>query len=341
EKALTDQADEWIARVACFAFGISPQGFVKEVNRATAETAQQASQSEGLAPLMMWVKSMMDRMISAYFGSDLEFIWQSDEMVSPKDQAEIDSKYVAANILTADEVRSKRFGLSALPKPETLPEPIKDNPDVEQKEKFAKAKKPVSLIDRDRAIVTDAITAIQSELTSFFTTEAELLAQDVITAMEAETLGKATDNNGIVGKILNTLSFGRWQTLVDGFKSQLQVVALDGVKEAFFQVGVDPNSVEDALSLANQKAIDYADARAAELVGMKWQNGELIENPSPLYSITESTRDMLRSKVTQAMEEGWSNDTLANEIKADYAFSDERAESIARTETAIADVEGN
>lgn len=141
EKALTDQADEWIARVACFAFGISPQGFVKEVNRATAETAQQASQSEGLAPLMMWVKSMMDRMISAYFGSDLEFIWQSDEMVSPKDQAEIDSKYVAANILTADEVRSKRFGLSALPKPETLPEPIKDNPDVEQKEKFAKAKK--------------------------------------------------------------------------------------------------------------------------------------------------------------------------------------------------------
>ena len=29
------------------------------------------------------------------------------------------------------------------------------------------------------------------------------------------------------------------------------------------------------------------------------------------------------------------------EIKADYAFSDERAESIARTETAIADVEGN
>lgn len=344
EKALTDQADEWIARVACFAFGISPQGFVKEVNRATAETAQQASQSEGLAPLMMWVKSMMDRMISAYFGSDLEFIWQSDEMVSPKDQAEIDSKYVAANILTADEVRSKRFGLSALPKPEMPPEPNKQDTnivDAEQKEKFAKSKKSVSLIDRDRAVVTDAITSIQTELISFFATEAELLAQDVITAMEAETLGKATDNNGIVGKILNTLSFGRWQTLVDGFKSRLQVVALDGVSEAFFQIEVDPTNIEDALALANQKAIDYANERAAELVGMKWQNGELIENPSPLYSITESTRDMLRSKVTQAMEDGWSNDTLAEEIKADYAFSDERAESIARTETAIADVEGN
>ncbi|WP_026470030.1 phage portal protein [Alkanindiges illinoisensis] len=346
EKALTDQADEWIARVACFAFGISPHGFVKEVNRATAETAQQASQSEGLAPLMMWVKSMMDRIISAYFGSDLEFIWQSDEMVAPKDQAEIDSKYVTAKILTADEVRAKRFGLGALPK-EMSPDPPADpeQPDPPEanpaKEKVAKAKKPVSLINRDRAIVTETVTAIQAELVSFFAVESELLASDVIAALEAEALGKATDNNGIIGKILNTLSFGRWQTLVDGFKARLQVVALDGVNEAFFQVGIDPENMEDALSLANQKAIDYANERAAELVGMRWQNGELVENPSPLYSITESTRDMLRSKVTQAMEEGWSNDTLANEIKADYAFSAERADSIARTETAIADVEGN
>lgn len=344
EKALTDQADEWIARVACFAFGISPQGFVKEINRATAETAQQASQSEGLAPLMMWVKSMMDRIISAYFGEDLEFIWQSDEMISPKDQAEIDSKYVAANILTADEVRSKRFGLGALPKPETPP--ITDNTALiesknDQKEKMAKVKKLLSPINRDRAIVTNATTEIQTLLINFFVVEADLLAQDVITAMEAETLGKATNDNGIIGKILNKLTFGRWKTLVDGLKSSLSVVALDGVGEAFFQVGVDPDSIEDALSLANDKAIEFASNRAAELVGMKWQNDELIENPSPIYSITESTRDMLRNKVTQAMEEGWSNDTLASEIKAEYAFSAERAESIARTETAIADVEGN
>lgn len=340
EKALTDQADEWIARVACFAFGISPQGFVKEVNRATAETAQAASQSEGLAPLMMWVKSMMDRIISAYLGSDLEFVWQSDEMVAPKDQAEIDAKYVAAKILTADEVRSKRFGLGALPK-DVLPDPPADPEAEPVKEKVAKAKKPVSLVNRDRAIITETVTAMQAELLSFFAVEAELLASDVIAALEAEALGKATDNNGIVGKVLNTLSFGRWQSLVDGFKSRLQIVALDGVKEAFFQIDVDPESMQDALSLANQKGIDYANDRAAELVGMRWQNGELIENPSPLYSITESTRDMLRSKVTQAMEDGWSNDTLANEIKADYAFSAERADSIARTETAIADVEGN
>ena len=343
EKALTDQADEWIARVACFAFGISPHGFVKEVNRSTAETAQQASQSEGLAPLMMWVKSMMDRIICVYFGSDLEFIWQSDEMVSPKDQAEIDAKYVSSNILTADEVRSKRFGLGALPpKPEkTEDTPVDGEQSQDKKEKFSKVKKSVSPINRDRVVIKNATAAIQEQLQSFFEMESELLAQDLIAAMGTETLGKATDNDGLVGKILNTLSFGRWQTLVDGLKSSLQVVSLDGVNEAFFQVGVNPDTMDDALSLANQKAIDYAADRAAELVGMQWKNGELVENPNPTYSITESTRDMLRGKVTQAMEEGWSNDKLTAEIKADYSFSAERAASIAQTETAIADVEGN
>ena len=60
-------------------------------------------------------------------------------------------------------MRSKRFGLGALPKPEMPPEPNKQDTnivDAEQKEKFAKSKKSVSLIDRDRAVVTDAITSI-------------------------------------------------------------------------------------------------------------------------------------------------------------------------------------
>jgi hypothetical protein len=31
--------DEWLARVVCFAFSISPQAFSEAMNRATAETA--------------------------------------------------------------------------------------------------------------------------------------------------------------------------------------------------------------------------------------------------------------------------------------------------------------
>ncbi|MDQ9813927.1 phage minor head protein [Acinetobacter pittii] len=50
---------------------------------------------------------------------------------------------------------------------------------------------------------------------------------------------------------------------------------------------------------------------------------------------------MLRATITQALEEGWSNDKLADEIGNSHAFSEDRAEMIARTETAIADVQGN
>ena len=50
---------------------------------------------------------------------------------------------------------------------------------------------------------------------------------------------------------------------------------------------------------------------------------------------------MLASDVTTAIEEGWSTQQLAQTLEDNYAFSSERAETIARTETAAADVQGN
>jgi hypothetical protein len=45
--------------VICFAFSLPPTAFTKQVNRATAETAQEAALEEGLAPLMFWVSPLM------------------------------------------------------------------------------------------------------------------------------------------------------------------------------------------------------------------------------------------------------------------------------------------
>ena len=41
------------------------------------------------------------------------------------------------------------------------------------------------------------------------------------------------------------------------------------------------------------------------------------------------------------MQDGWSNDTLAEALSDNYGFSADRADMIARTETAYADVAGN
>ncbi|MGH7033808.1 MAG: hypothetical protein ACREFL_08780 [Stellaceae bacterium] len=57
---MKDVFDEWLARVICFAFSIPPSALVAQVNRATAETAQDTALSEGLAPLQLWVKRLIE-----------------------------------------------------------------------------------------------------------------------------------------------------------------------------------------------------------------------------------------------------------------------------------------
>lgn len=119
----------------------------------------------------------------------------------------------------------------------------------------------------------------------------------------------------------------------------LKAVVESGVGEALAQIGIFDD--ESIVNLANPRALAWAEARAAELVGMKWVGGELIPNPDASWRIDESTRELLRGFVSEAIDEGWSNDRLANEIGDAFAFSDARAEMIARTETAYADVAGN
>ena len=71
------------------------------------------------------------------------------------------------------------------------------------------------------------------------------------------------------------------------------------------------------------------------------EDGDLVVNPDAEYAIADSTRDMLRGTISDALESGASNTNLAAAITDAYGFSDKRAELIARTETAFADVAGN
>jgi phage portal protein BeeE len=104
---LKDEFDEWLARIVCFAFSIAPTPFVKQQNRATAQTAHEASLQEGLAPLQNWVCDMMDLLLSKWFKApDLHFAWYEEEATDPLEQAQINQIYVAAKVLHPDEVRA-------------------------------------------------------------------------------------------------------------------------------------------------------------------------------------------------------------------------------------------
>lgn len=126
EAALKDEFDEWLARIVCFAFSIEPTPFVKQTNRATAETSRQQSLEEGIAPIQKWVKGRIDECLIAQGMADLEFRWVEEEAVDPLVKAQINKLYLDAKVLTADEVRADigRDPLTDEQRAELTPEPV-------------------------------------------------------------------------------------------------------------------------------------------------------------------------------------------------------------------------
>lgn len=107
----TDE-DEWNTRLVCYTFSVSPQPFVKQMNRSTAESAAQEAEEEGLHPLMSWVKtSLIDPVIQSPnlgFGyDDCEFVWQPEPEVDAQKQMVVLTGYVKDGIVTPDEAREE------------------------------------------------------------------------------------------------------------------------------------------------------------------------------------------------------------------------------------------
>ena len=106
EPPLSNDLDEWLARVVCWAFSVSPQALIRQMNRATAETAKEQSDEEGVTPLRNWLAALINGLVRKYFGyDDVEFAWGERRDENLLEQAQINQIYVASGVLTVDEVR--------------------------------------------------------------------------------------------------------------------------------------------------------------------------------------------------------------------------------------------
>lgn len=106
DPTLKDTFDEWLARIICYAFSLSPQALIAQMNRATAETASAQAALEGLEPLKIWFADLMNEVIERAFGTtDVQFEWEDEEIVDPKVKADVHVALVGAGILTKDEAR--------------------------------------------------------------------------------------------------------------------------------------------------------------------------------------------------------------------------------------------
>lgn len=106
---LKDEFDEWLARIVCFCFSLSPQALMKQMNRATAETSKESAQEEGLEPVKKWFKGVVDEVLEKGLDEpDLELAYVDEEIADPETKAKVMSLALGGKAwLTQDEVRGK------------------------------------------------------------------------------------------------------------------------------------------------------------------------------------------------------------------------------------------
>jgi SPP1 gp7 family putative phage head morphogenesis protein len=189
-------------------------------------------------------------------------------------------------------------------------------------------------LDRDRPGVSKPRKALRNVLIARFAVWRTSVVARV------HLLVKDEHTEDLVARLTAMINAGQLVLLLDEVRPLLEEIAKEGGAAALAQIEFADD--ESIVNLVNERAVEYAAERSAEMVGKRVDEfGDLIDNPNAEWQIDDATREALRSDVETAIEEGWSNDRLADAIATNYAFSDDRAEVIARTETAYADIAGN
>lgn len=348
EAVLKDQYDEWLARIICFCFSLSPSALVAQVNRSTAEQMEETAKSSGLEPIKCWFKAVMDRIIAdIYDQPELEFAWIQKDSIKPEIQAQIYVQYTQAGILTLNEVRAE-LGYEQLKYDPAAAagqtgEAGWDGGGGNQIgsqnrpgfDKLRKIKKPTP-IDHERPALKRLGRQLQKqiEIALFDNMNAVLTrikewegGQGFFARLMGASLRKsAADWLALLNSIGIT-----FDPILDDLEDILGQVAQSGATqamgqlEAFLGAKQTQGFNDKLINQVNLKAVEWAKDHAARLV----------------TEITDSTRAALRGIVTSGIEDGLSVPDLAGRIVDGQAFSRSRAEMIARTELAFADVRGN
>lgn len=327
EAILKDQYDEWLARIICFAFSISPQALIPQMNKATAEVAEESSKSSGLEPIKNWFKGLMDRIIAeVYERPELEFSWTQKTAIKPREQADIHAIYLEKGVLLPNEVRAE-LGYEVIAAMDTMD--AMDTADIvttesEESEKLQKSsyvKLPrVKAISRNRADILPLKARLQKAVSNLLQSYREGLLSRLQAISKAEI-----DLLDILFQY--DIDFN---PSIDDIEKILAQIAQKGGDAAIQQIRAalsltQQNAYDLLVNQVNERAVAWAASHAAKLV----------------TDIKGSTRKGIANLVSSGINEGLSVGELAGQIMANYEFSAQRSEMIAITELAEADVMGN
>jgi hypothetical protein len=105
---LKNEWDEWLARIICFAFGISPQAFIQMTNRAVAQELGDVEAEYGFASVKRFIALLVNEIIDdVLVMPHLQFRWITDRGRMAAKRIDRNEKYVKSSILSIDEVRAE------------------------------------------------------------------------------------------------------------------------------------------------------------------------------------------------------------------------------------------
>lgn len=372
ELALKDDYDDYLIRLVCYSLSIQPSALIREQNRGKEEGQQEAQKAEGTKPLLDFFSSSFTRMIcrDLFKYPDIEIVPQDENSPDPMEQATIYDLKIKNGSWTRNECRVDE-GLQPIPgldtplmpanftlvgpdgqelPPPTPPEPVGTDtppddgshltpPDGEpsQSEKPEEEvttpkpaakfqKREIKPLNRNRKMIKTASAQIQSKVEKFLDTQVPALAkklQAVTEKVQMLELGKVT-----LTELKQAVADANidWSDLGDDMIPLLTELSEDGVNQALQQIGhVGDRDLSTEGDEVHKLAVEWANEHAAELV----------------KELDKSTRDAMRGSLADSIQNGDSVQDITKKLMADNAFSKSRAEMIARTETARADIAGN
>lgn len=344
EAALTDKYDEWLARLICYCFGMSPQPFVSMMNRATANTAKEAEKETGLGPWLEWVEDFMTYIIQFHMGfDDLCFKWSEEDETDPATKAKIYDMRLRNGSMSINEYRNEMgedlldddlggkyliyTATGAVPLEQVLeppePAPAPGEPNAAVPNPTSGDKQSASSGGSNPPKATKVATSqkkISAAVRKVFKKMPQVVADQL--RPHIGIMKMSSENRARAGAMTSGLDLSEFGDLMDAISKELEKTFGERMSAAWEGVGgADVNT-----DMIDQRAVDYASERAGELISTDADGGEL----------GDATRLLIRGTIEQALDEGWTVDELAAELADSYAFSDDRADTIAETETADA-----
>ena len=350
--------NEFLIRAVCYAFSLSPQNLLKQVNRGTAKESSDIAQLEGEEPWSRHAENVINGALETTHGiTDVEFAFQDEREMDPLKQAQTDQIYLNTGTYTRNEVREAR---GDDPRPEAAanqltvtttngvvsidaePEPTDPEPEPQPgRNKPAKVRKiaPLKLVAGDLTPRSrQARNDFRLQLQKFLSAQKQRIATGARQAYAkvGPTPGltkDAAEDRDRAAAIFALLAWD-YQTLYGIAQPYLDIAAEQGVHAGAHQAAANLGaSLAGTLETALPKAQAAADARAAQMVGLEVKDdGTIAEATAPAWAISTTAKDDVLNAIKQGIKEGWTPEQLEPVIEASIVWTPDHAELIADNE---------